>query len=176
MKQGARRWVVGLLAGGALAAAGCRGGEGNEKGREGRALETPQHRQNQPMQQDAARPLGASNEHPATNDQESVSGELARGTPLGGGTAAPNFKRRREPAGGLPRMVVAGLGTNLADAYRVSPPGGDTATGGSGKEGGTATGGSGKEGGTASQGGSAKPGKGAGSASGGHQGGQQGRK
>ncbi|WP_163994933.1 hypothetical protein [Pyxidicoccus caerfyrddinensis] len=164
MKQGARRWVVGLLAGGALAAAGCRGGEGNEKGREGRALETPQHRQNQPMQQDAARPLGASNEHPATNDQESVSGELARGTPLGGGTAAPNFKRRREPAGGLPRMVVAGLGTNLADAYRVSPPGGDTATGGSGKEGGTA-----------SQGGAAKPGKGAGSASGG-KGGQQGRK
>lgn len=165
MKQGARRWVVGLLAGGALAAAGCRGGEGNEREREGRAFETPQHRRDRPMKQDAARPLGASNEHPATKDQEAVSGELARGTPMGGGTAAPNIKLRREPAGGLPRIVAAGLGTNLADAYRVSPPGGDTATGGSGKEGGTA-----------SQGGSAKPGKGAGSASGGHEGGQQGRK
>jgi hypothetical protein len=167
MKQGARRWVVGLLAGGALAAAGCRGGEGNEREREGRAFETPQHRQDRPMKQDAAQPLGASNEHPAAQDQESVSGELARGTPMGGGTAAPNVKRRGEPAGGLPRIVVAGLGTNLADAYRVSPPGGDTATGGSDKEGGTA-----------SQGGTTKPGKGAGgagSASGG-KGGQQGRK
>jgi hypothetical protein len=165
MKQGARRWMVGLLAGGALAAAGCRGSEGDG---EGRALETSQHRQNQPMQRDAARPLGTSNEHPAMSNQASASGQLSRDMRLGGVTAGPNTPLLGESAGGLPQTVVAGLGTNLADAYRVSPPGGETATGGSGKEGGPAA-----------PGGAAKPGKGvggAGSAGDGHQGGPQGRK
>lgn len=165
MRQGARRWVVGLLAGGVLAAAGCRGGE---RDREGRAFETPQHRQNPPMQRDAARPLGTSNEHPATSNQAPASGQLARDMRLGGVTAGPNTPLLGESAGGLPQTVVAGLGTSLADAYRVSPPGGETATGGSGKEGGPAA-----------PGGSAKPGKeasGAGSAGGGQQDGPKGRK
>ncbi|MCY1019639.1 hypothetical protein [Pyxidicoccus sp. MSG2] len=161
MRQGARRWVVGLLAGGVLAAAGCRGGERN---REGRAFETPQ--------QDAARPLGTSNEHPATSNQAPASGQLARDMRLGGVTAGPNTPLLGESAGGLPQTVVAGLGTNLADAYRVSPPGGEPATGGSGKEGGPAAPG----GATA---GPANPGKGAGgagSAGGGQQDGAKGRK
>lgn len=173
MRKGARRWVVGLLAGGALAAAGCSGGEGDEADREGHAFETPQHRQDRPKTQDEAQPLGASNEHPASADQESASGQLPRGAQMGGGTAAPANTKRGEATGGLPRSIVGGLGTSLADAYQASAPGGGTATGGSGTEGAPTA-----PGGAAS--GSATPGtevgSGAGSAGGGTQGGQQGRK
>ncbi len=156
MTKGARRWVVGLLAGGALALAGCQRTEGDEKGR---ASETPQH---QPKPRGAAEPLSAVDEHPATTGQASPGEHIAAGTPLGGGTAGPNSVMRQRGTGILSEMIADGLGTSLADAYRAPIPENGTATGGSGAAG-SAT--SGKE--TKS---------GAGSASGGNMGGQQGRK
>jgi hypothetical protein len=175
MTKGAMRWVVGLLAGGALAMAGCQGGEGDAADREGRAFETPQHREDRPKKQDEAEPLGASNEHPATKDQESPAGQLAEDTPLGGGTAGPNTGKRAEATGTVSGAVAEGLGTSLADAYQAPQPQGGTAMGGSGAAGAE---GNAPPGGSTQ--GSATPGTqtsgGAGSAGGGNMGGQQGRK
>lgn len=167
MRKGSRRWVVGLLAGGALAMAGCQGGEGDAPDREGRAFETPQHREDRPKVKDEAEPRGPPQDHPASHDQEAAAGQLPQGTPLGGGTAGPNEGNRPE-ATGIAGTSVGGLGTSLADSYRASP--GGTATGGSGAAG-TAPGGAAS--GSATQG-DTSGGGGASSASGGGASGQQG--
>ena len=176
MTKSAMRWVVGLLAGGVLAMAGCQGGEGDEKDGEGRAFETPQHRQDRPKVQDEAEPLGASNDHPASNDQDVAGGQLGANTPLGGGTAGPNTGKRTEATGAIYGGGTEGQVPSLADGYQTPVPPGGTATGGSGSAGGQPDapipGGSTQ--------GSATPGAqtsgGAGSAGDGNLGGQQGRK
>ena len=173
MKKGSMRWVVGLLAGGAFAVAGCQGGEGDAGDREGRAFETPQHREDRPKPKDEAETRGASNDHPASMDQESPGGQLSQGTPMGGGTAAPNNAQRPEAAGVLPSRVSEGLGTSLADAYQAPVGQGGTATGGSGAAGAAPQGGA--TSGSATQG-DTSGGGGAGTAAGGGASGQAGPK
>ncbi|MFP2912753.1 hypothetical protein ACLESD_48645, partial [Pyxidicoccus sp. 3LFB2] len=112
MTKGAMRWVVGLLAGGALAMTGCQGTEGDEPNREGHAFETPQHREDRPKPKDEAESLGASNTHPMSADQDVAAGQVGEDTPLGGGTAGPNTGKRAEATGALGGTSVEGLGTS----------------------------------------------------------------
>jgi hypothetical protein len=175
MKKRSMRWVVGLLAGGALAMAGCAEATGgNEATGEGRAFDTPQHREDRPTPREAGETRGPSYGHPASRDQESPGGQLPQGSPMGGGTAGPNTGLRPEAAGVLPSRVPTGLGTSLADSYQAPSPGqgGGTATGGSGAAGGAAPPG-GSSSNSADQGNASGAG-GANSASGGGASGQEG--
>lgn len=150
MKKDFMRWTVGLLAGAALVAAGCgSGNEGGEGGRETGAFRTPIQEKQQPSADSEAEPLARERpSHPSADSQKAPGGSLSRGTPLGGGTTAPNTAKRHEAAGALPAGYGTGLGTSLADAYQAPEPQGDTATGGAGTAGGSQAGSSAPEGAT----------------------------